>query len=116
MPKIIPIKDLKNTSGISELCHSTDEPVFITKNGYSDMVVMSNQAYDKLIEQIHLYQLVAEAEQDVEEGNVFDGKEVTMQVKVGDKVIYSKYSGTEVEVEEEKYVVVKQNDILAVIE
>ena len=48
-------------------------------------------------------------------GNV-DGKEVTMQVKTGDKVIFSKYSGTEVEVDEEKYVVVKQNDILAVIE
>ncbi len=41
-------------------------------------------------------------------------KEDTMQVKAGDKVIYSKYSGTEVEVEEEKYVIVKQNDILAV--
>ena len=49
-------------------------------------------------------------------GGVVDGKEVTMQVKVGDKVIYSKYSGTEVEVDDEKYVVVKQNDILAVIE
>ena len=47
-------------------------------------------------------------------GGVVDGKEVSMQVKVGDKVIYSKYSGTEVEVEDEKYVVVKQNDILAV--
>lgn len=45
-----------------------------------------------------------------------DGKEITMQVKVGDKVIYSKYSGTDVELEEEKFVVVKQNDILAVIE
>lgn len=45
-----------------------------------------------------------------------EGKEVTMQVKVGDKVIFSKYSGTEVEVEDEKYVIVKQNDILAVIE
>ena len=49
-------------------------------------------------------------------GGVVDGKEITMQVKPGDKVIYSKYSGTEVEVEDEKYVVVKQNDILAVIE
>ena len=49
-------------------------------------------------------------------GGLVDGKEVTMQVKVGDKVIYSKYSGTEVEVEDEKFVVVKQNDILAVIE
>ena len=47
-------------------------------------------------------------------GNV-DGKEVEMQVSVGDKVIYSKYSGTEVELEDEEYIVVRQNDILAVI-
>lgn len=49
-------------------------------------------------------------------GGVVDGKEVTMQVKVGDKVIYSKYAGTEVKIEEEEYIVVKQNDILAVVE
>ena len=49
-------------------------------------------------------------------GGVVDGKEITMQVKAGDKVIYSKYSGTDVEVDEEKYVIVKQNDILAVIQ
>ncbi len=49
-------------------------------------------------------------------GGVIDGKEVTMQVKVGDQVIYSKYSGTEVELDKETYIVVKQNDILAVIE
>ena len=85
MPKIIPIKDLKNTSSISEMCHSTDEPVFVTKNGYSDMVVMSNQAYDKLVEKIRLYQMVAEAEQDIEEGNVLDGEEVlsVMRAKYG---------------------------------
>ncbi|EGG84027.1 chaperonin [Lachnospiraceae bacterium 2_1_46FAA] len=47
-------------------------------------------------------------------GNV-DGKEVVMQVAVGDKVIYSKYSGTEVELDDEEYIVVRQNDILAVI-
>ena len=45
-----------------------------------------------------------------------DGKEVTMQVKVGDKVIFSKYSGTEVKIDDEELIVVKQNDILAVIE
>lgn len=49
-------------------------------------------------------------------GGVVDGKEVTMQVKVGDKVIYSKYSGTEVEIDDVEYIIVKQNDILAVIE
>ncbi len=47
---------------------------------------------------------------------VVDGKEVTMQVKVGDKVIFSKYSGTEVKIDDEELIVVKQNDILAVIE
>lgn len=49
-------------------------------------------------------------------GGVVDGKEVTMQVKVGDKVIYSKYSGTEVKLEEEDLIIVKQSDILAIIE
>ena len=49
-------------------------------------------------------------------GGVVDGKEITMQVKAGDQVIYSKYSGTEVELDDEKYVIVKQSDILAVVE
>ena len=49
-------------------------------------------------------------------GDIVDGKEVKMEVKVGDQVIYSKYSGTEVKIEETEYIIVKQNDILAVIE
>ena len=49
-------------------------------------------------------------------GGMVDGKEVRMEVKVGDNVIYSKYSGTEVKLDEEEFIVVKQNDILAVIE
>lgn len=48
-------------------------------------------------------------------GNV-DGKEVTMQVKVGDKVIYSKYAGNEVKLDGEEYIIVKQNDILAIVQ
>jgi len=44
-----------------------------------------------------------------------DGKEIKMEVKVGDQVIYSKYAGTEVKLDEEEYIVVKQNDILAII-
>ena len=49
-------------------------------------------------------------------GGVVDGKEVTMQVKEGQKVIYSKYAGTEVKLDGEEYIIVKQNDILAVVE
>lgn len=49
-------------------------------------------------------------------GGIVDGKEVTMQVKVGDQVIYSKYAGNEVKIDEKEYVIVRQNDILAVVE
>lgn len=49
-------------------------------------------------------------------GGVVDGKEVTMQVKAGDKVIYSKYAGTDVKLDGEEYIIVKQSDILAVVE
>ena len=48
-------------------------------------------------------------------GGVVDGKEVTMQVKVGDQVIYSKYAGTEVKLGDDEYIVVKQNDIVAIV-
>lgn len=49
-------------------------------------------------------------------GGMVDGKEVEMQVKVGDKVIYSKYAGTEVKLGDEEFIIVKQNDIVAVVE
>jgi len=49
-------------------------------------------------------------------GGVVDGKEVTMQVKAGDRVMYSKYAGNEVKLDGEEYIIVRQNDILAVIE
>lgn len=49
-------------------------------------------------------------------GGTVDGKEVKMEVKVGDNVIYSKYAGTDVKIEEEEFIIVKQSDILAVIE
>ena len=49
-------------------------------------------------------------------GGMVDGKEVTMQVKPGDKVIYSKYAGNEVKLEGEEYIIVRQNDILAIVE
>ena len=49
-------------------------------------------------------------------GGMVDGKEVKMEVKVGDQVIYSKYAGTEVKLDGEEYIIVRQNDILAVVE
>ena len=49
-------------------------------------------------------------------GGVVDGKEITMQVKVGEKVIYQKYAGTEVKLDGEEYIIVKQSDVIAVVE
>ena len=49
-------------------------------------------------------------------GGIHDGKEIKMEVKPGDKVIYSKYAGTEVKLEEEEFIIVRQSDILAVVE
>ena len=49
-------------------------------------------------------------------GGVIDGKEIKMEVKVGDRVIYSKYAGTEVKISDEEFIIVKQSDILAIVE
>ena len=49
-------------------------------------------------------------------GGVVDGKEITMQVKAGDKVIYQKYAGTNVKLDVEEFIIVKQNDIVAIVE
>lgn len=48
MPQIRPITDLRNTTEISELCHAKNEPIFITKNGYGDLVIMSMETYETL--------------------------------------------------------------------
>lgn len=81
MPRIIPIKELKNTGMVSEMCHSSNEPVFVTKNGYSDMVLMSNETYDLLLEKIKLYQMLAESEQDVDDGNLIDSGKVFSELR-----------------------------------
>lgn len=60
---IRPISDLRNRSNeISELCHAEDQPVFLTKNGQSDLVVMSQARYDRLKNTLDLYQKLGEAE------------------------------------------------------
>ena len=74
MPQIIPIKDLKNTSNISEICHTTDEPVYITKNGYGDMVIMSIEVFENITEKIQMYKSLALSEQQIKEGEVIEAK------------------------------------------
>ena len=63
MPLIRPISDLRNRANeISDLCHSEDQPVFITKNGKGDLVVMSQAHYERLHGLLELYQKLGEAE------------------------------------------------------
>jgi len=68
MPQIRPITDLRNTMEISEVCHQSHEPIFITKNGYGDLVVMSIESYERLLAKATLYTKLAEAEKQVEDG------------------------------------------------
>ena len=67
MPTIMPIRDLRNTSEISELAHRKQEPIFITKNGYSDLVVMSAELYERFAKINRIDQAILEAETEVEE-------------------------------------------------
>ena len=68
MPQIRPITDLRNTTEISNLCHAGKEPIFITKNGYGDMVIMSMEAYDELLSIATADAAIAEAERELEQG------------------------------------------------
>ena len=69
MPTIRPISDLRNNSNeISEFCRTSREPVFITKNGVGDMVVMSIEMYERQQAQLELYSKLAEAEADIASG------------------------------------------------
>jgi PHD/YefM family antitoxin component YafN of YafNO toxin-antitoxin module len=82
MPEIRPIKDLRNTTEISELCHEIKEPVFITKNGYGDLVVMSMETYEKSLGKLELYQKLAEAEAQIKDREkLLDGDEVFKDLK-----------------------------------
>lgn len=68
MPTIIPIRDLRNTSEISELAHTKQEPIFVTKNGYSDLVVMSAELYERLVEINKIDKSIYESELEVSAG------------------------------------------------
>jgi prevent-host-death family protein len=71
MPNIRPLTDLRNsTSDIAALAHSEREPVFITKNGYADLVVMSYQTYEDSLARLEVYDKLAKSQADVEAGRL----------------------------------------------
>ncbi|MFA6075567.1 MAG: type II toxin-antitoxin system Phd/YefM family antitoxin [Negativicutes bacterium] len=82
MPQIRPITDLRNTNEISELCHSLREPIFITKNGCGDLVLMSMETYDRDMAQVELFKKIFEAERQVSAGKVtIDGRKALKRLR-----------------------------------
>lgn len=82
MPQIRPITDLRNTNEISDICHSKNEPVFITKNGYGDLVIMSIETYEQLTEQSSIDTAISEAEDEVAKGaELLDAKETLASLR-----------------------------------
>ena len=81
MPQIRPITDLRNTNEISEICHARPEPVFITKNGYGDLVIMSIETYEAITATAAIDTAIAEAEAEYEQnGQLFDAKDVLASI------------------------------------
>ena len=82
MPQIRPITDLRNTNEISELCHARREPVFITKNGYGDLVVMSMETYEEMLETAAIDTAISEAEEEYRrDGRLYDAKTALASLK-----------------------------------
>ena len=82
MPQIRPITDLRNTNEISEICHARPEPVFITKNGYGDLVIMSIETYEAITATAAIDTAIAEAEAEYEQnGQLFDAKDVRASIR-----------------------------------
>ena len=82
MPQIRPITDLRNTTEISDLCHARREPVFITKNGYGDLVVMSIETYEAMMETAAVDAAIAEAEAEFErDGQLLDAKDALASLR-----------------------------------
>ncbi len=81
MPHIIPIKDLKKTAEISELCRTLQEPVFVTKNGYGDMVIMSMETYEKVMQLNDVYDKLSAGEEQIAKGEVLDAKQSLSSIR-----------------------------------
>jgi prevent-host-death family protein len=82
MPRIIPITELRNTNDISEACHSTKEPIFITKNGYGDLVVMSIETYEQMLETQTIDNSISAAEEEYNKsGTLLDARETLASLR-----------------------------------
>lgn len=81
MPRIIPIRDLKNTTHISQMCKESKEPIFVTKNGYGDMVVMSLEAYEEKMMLLDVEAKLAQSSDEFRAGRVMDARESLQKLR-----------------------------------
>ena len=81
MPQIIPIKDLKDTAKVSEMCHKSSEPIFVTKNGYGDMVLMSMETFEKIYQKEQLYRELEISENEIRSGKTREAREALADVR-----------------------------------
>ena len=79
--KIIPIKNLKDTASVSTMVRESAGPVYVTKNGYDDMVLMSTESYDRLIYQLDVLEKLAEGERAIRRGDVIDADASIAQIR-----------------------------------
>ena len=81
MPRIIPIRDLKDTSAISQMCSESSDPIYITKNGYGDMVIMSMKAYEEKMWLLDAYAKLAEAEAELQDSKTVDARNALRELR-----------------------------------
>ena len=81
MPRIIPIRDLKNTAAISQMCSESTEPIYVTKNGYGEMVLMSMKAYEEKFAMLELYEKLEKAEEEIKAGKTKNAREALKRLR-----------------------------------
>ena len=82
MPRIIPIRDLRDTTKISEMCNTSNEPIFVTKNGYGDMVVMSISVYEQELARADMYAKIMEGKAQADNGELVEGKTALSELRM----------------------------------
>ena len=81
MPLVIPIKDLRDTTKISEMCNASNEPIFVTKNGYIDMVIMSMATYERQFAAVDMHKKIMEGKAQADRGELKDGLSVMKKLR-----------------------------------
>ena len=80
MARIIPIRDLRDTTKISDMCRESSEPIFVTKNGYGEMVIMNMQVYEDSVAKLEMYERIMEGKRQSDGGKLVDGEKALTQL------------------------------------